>query len=174
MQIFSLAKNIGERLSIVAGALFGSQIPEFIQQYTQRLAGHVDELQKMVNQLQGMAALSHKSLEQYIQKFRDNADPDFVQQGNFMEGLVLRLGELKGALVHLTEGSAWMRSFYFFKELQSDIAQSTYHAFQMGINFSAEGLFFACGGMVLGWAIYRFLWRCCINATKLFKQPQRH
>ena len=43
-------------------AFAGSQIPQFMQQYSQRLAGHVAELQQLIDQLRSVAAHSNKSL----------------------------------------------------------------------------------------------------------------
>jgi hypothetical protein len=65
----------------VIGAFVASQIPEFIQQYTQRLAGHVNELYRLLNQMRQVASYSNKTLDQYIQKFITSSDPDFARQG---------------------------------------------------------------------------------------------
>ena len=157
MKTFSFIGNLIDRLCVVAGAFIGSQIPQFMQQYTQRLAGHVDALQKLINQLHQMAAFSHKNLDQYIQKFKESADPDFIRQGDFMQGIVTRWQELQQALNHLTQSPFWLRPYYFLRDLQSDIAHSTFASFQPGINLTIEGLCYAGGGMILGWALYQLI-----------------
>ncbi len=106
MRVFSFLGNLIDRLFVVAGAFIGSQIPQFMQQYTQRLAGNVDALQKLINQLRQIAFFSKKNLEQYIQKFRENLDPDVTQQGDFMQGIVTRWQELHQYLEQLTQSSA--------------------------------------------------------------------
>src|ERR1700679_1329642 len=105
MKIFSTIGSLLDRLCVVIGAFIGSQIPQFMQQYTQRLAGHVDALQRLLNQLRQMASLSNKTLEQYIQKFKDTSDSDFVHQGEFMQGILSRWEDLHQALDRLTQGS---------------------------------------------------------------------
>lgn len=155
MKVFSFIGNLFDRLCVVAGAFIGSQIPQFMQQYTQRLAGHVEALQKLINQLRHMSSFSNKTLEQYIQKFKDSPDPDFVRQGDFMQGILTRWAELQQALDHLTQSSMWWRPYYFLKDLQPDIAHSTLASFQPGFNLTIEGLCYAGTGMILGWVFYQ-------------------
>jgi Protein of unknown function (DUF2937) len=163
-----------DRVSAVIGAFIGSQIPEFMQQYTQRLAGHVDELQRLVNQMRQVASYSNKTLEQYIHKFISSTDPDFARQGEFMQGMLSRWEELKQTLVHLTYSSAWIRPYIFLKELQYDIAHSTFVSFHPGINLSMEGIFYAGAGIVIGWTFYRMMSRSFYfgysRAAAIFKQ----
>jgi hypothetical protein len=174
MKILSSIGNLLDRLCVVAGAFIGSQIPEFMQQYTQRLAGHVDELQRLLNQIRQVATYSNKTLEQYIQKFISSSDPDFVHQGEFMQGMLVRCDELYQSLIHLMHSSMWMRPFTFFKELQYDIAHSTFVSFQPGINLSLEGLCYAGMGVGLGWACYQMISKCILvgytRAATIFKQ----
>lgn len=174
MKFFSFIGSLIDRLFVVAGAFIGSQIPLFMQQYRQRLAGHVDALQKLINQLHQIASISQKNLDQYIQKFKENSDPDFNRQGDFMQGIVVRLQELQQALEHLTQSPFWLRPYYFFKDIQSDIAQSTLDSFQAGFNLTVEGLCYAGGGMILGWALYQMISKCfifgCKRAQSIFKQ----
>lgn len=157
MRIIPSLGSIVDRLCIVAGAFAGSQIPQFMQQYSQRLAGHVSELQQLIDQLRTVAAHSNKSLEEYIQKFLASTDADFAHQGHFMQGMVARWEELNGALLHLMQSSAWTRPLVFMKDLQSDIAHSTFASFQPGINLSVEGLCYAGIGSLMGWAIYQLI-----------------
>lgn len=174
MKFFSLFGNVIDRFCIVAGAFIGSQIPQFMHQYSQRLAGHVDALQKLLAQLRQISSLSHRTLEQYIQKFKDSSDPDFIQQGIFMQGILKRWENLQSALDHLTQSPLWMRPYYFISDFQSDIAQSTLTSFQMGFSFTLEGCCYVGGGMILGWLFYQLVSKCFTlgyrRAQSLFKQ----
>jgi hypothetical protein len=149
--------SVLDRLCVIVGAFVGSQIPQFMQQYSQRLAGHVDELQHLLDNLRQLAAHSDKTLEQYIQKFVTNADPDFARQGHFMQHLMGRWQELEHALYHLTHSSIWARPYVFLKELQADIAQATLFSFQPGISLNLEGLCYAGGGVLIGLAFYHLV-----------------
>lgn len=174
MKIFSFINNLLDRLFVVAGAFLGSQIPQFIQQYTQRLAGNVDALQKLLTQLRNIALFSSKSLEQYIQKFRDSSDPDFISQADFMQGILMRWQDLHQTLDHLTQSSIWLRPYYFLKDLQPDVAHSTLESFQPGLSLTIEGLCYAGVGMILGWAFYQLISKSIAfgytHALAIFKQ----
>lgn len=173
MKVIYSISSLLDRFFVVAGAFIASQIPEFIQQYMQRLSGHVNELHRLLNQTRQVASYSNKTLEQYIQKFQSSSDPDFARQGEFLEGMVERWEELNQTLIHLTHSSAWIRPYVFLKELQSDIAHSTFLSFQPGINLSMEGLCYAGVGIVLGWAFFQLLTTClqkgCARAVAIFK-----
>ena len=169
--LFSIG-SILDRLCIVAGAFLGSQIPQFMHQYSQRLAGHVAELHQLLDQLRQAASLSNKSLEQYIYKFMSSSDPDFAHQGQFMQGIVQRWEELNHALLHLTQSSVWARPFVFVKDLQPDIAQSTLAVFQPGIALNVEGLCYAGFGAVLGWLLVQAASKLLAAPWVLWKQKR--
>lgn len=162
MKILPSLDSLLDRLCVVAGAFLGSQIPTFMQQYAQRLAGHVDELQHLLNQLRQVASYSNKTLEQYIYKFISNSDPDFAYQGEFMQKTLLRWQELYQTLDHLTHASIWMRPYVFLRDFQYEIAQSTAVSFQAGVNLSVEGLCYAAAGGLITWLCYQIL-STCIN-----------
>ncbi len=155
MRLFSFVGGLVDRLCVIAGAFIGSQFPQFIQQYTQRLAGYVEALEKVVNELHRIASLSHKTLEQYIQKFRDSQDIDFIHQGDFMQETVVRWQEFYQILSELTQAPTVLKLYYFFKDLQLDIAKSTLACFQPGFSLTLEGVGYAAIGMILGWCFYQ-------------------
>lgn len=174
MKIIQLIGSLLDRLLVVLGAFAGSQIPEFMQQYTQRLGGHVHELNRLINQLHGLALQSHKTLEQYIHKFLYNSDMDFIQQGEFMNQMLIRWENLDQILYRLNHSSIWERPYVFLTTLQSDIAESTLASFQPGLNLNLEGLSYAIIGMLGGWIFYQILSKCLISGwsrgKSLFKQ----
>lgn len=160
MKFFSFMDNFFDRLCAVLGAFIGSQIPQFMHQYAQRLAGNVDALQKLINQLNQIASLSHRTVEQYIQKFKESGDPDFIQQGVFMQEIIKRWEDLYQALQNLTLSSPWLRPYYFMKDFQAEVAHSTFTSFQLGFNITIEGFCYAGAGMIVGWAIYKAISKC--------------
>ena len=174
MKILSLIGSLLDRLCIVVGAFIGSQIPQFMYQYSQRLGGHVGELQHLLHQMRQVASYSNKTLEQYIDKFLLSSDPDFFRQGEFLQGILVRWSELHQALMHLTQSSMWTRPYIFLKEIQSDIAHSTLASFQPGLNLSVEGFCYAGGGILIGWAFYqmvsKFMQLGWSRAASIFQQ----
>lgn len=157
MKLVSAMFSLVDRFCVVVGAFIGSQIPTFMQQYTQRLAGHVDELQHLLHQIGQMASQSGKSLEQYVQKFLSNSDPEFVQHGNFIQNIFSRWEELQQSLFSLTNSPMWLKPYTFFMGLQYDIAHSTLDFFQPGFNLGMEGMCYAGIGGLVGWALYHIV-----------------
>jgi hypothetical protein len=154
MRFLKFFSGLLDRLFLLIGAFIGSQVPEFMQQYRQRLSGHEAELNQLVDKLTQMASLSGKTLDQYIEKFMINADLDFAAQGTFMQGVVARWHDLHQTLQALAESSMWERPFYFFKYLNYPIAESTIQSFQPGINLTIEGLCYTGLGMGMAYLIY--------------------
>lgn len=148
---------IFDRFFIVLGAFIGSQIPEFMQQYTQRLGGHVDELSHLLAALKKSVARNHKNIESYIQKFLSNSDTDITLQGEFMQSILLRWQKLSASLHSLVESSVWERPYVFVKNLDSDIFASTVGAYHPGISLTVEGLCYTVVGVLLGSAVYQVL-----------------
>jgi hypothetical protein len=168
-----------DRIFVVAGAFLGSQIPAFLQQYMQRLAGHVEELNHQIAELQKIASYSGKSLDTYIQKFLASSDPDFFLQGEFMQTTVLRLQTLSQTLHDLKLSSIFMRPYIFLKEIQYPIAHSTYNDFQPSLNLNIESLSYTVLGILLGYVFYQTLAKlisaCATQISSLFyKLKWRH
>ncbi len=163
-----------DRLFVVAGAFIGSQVPEFMNQYTQRLSGHVAELDHLLQNLRQAAAFSNKTLEQYIQKFLTNSDPDFSHQGEFMQTMLTRWQDLSLSLQKMTESSMWSRPYVFFNYLNYDIAKSTLASYNPGLSLTIEGLCYTGMGLVIGFLIYQSLAKCLQMGSNrvvtLFKQ----
>ncbi len=157
MNFFSLVGSIIEKLFMAAGAFIGSQIPQFIQQYTQHLAGRIAALQNLVLQLEKMANMSQKTLYEYIQKFKDSIDPDFAQQGLFMEGIVSKNNYLQDVLVQLNQSPFWIKPFNFLKNFESEIGEKTYQMFEPGLTLNIEGICYGVIGLILGWLLYQML-----------------
>lgn len=144
-----------DRLSVVAGAWIGSQIPQFFQQYIQRLGGHIDELSYLKSQLNLYAGRSHKNLAQYTQKFLSEPDADFHLQGQFIQDIISRLDRLSNSLHSLLNSTDWNRLYRFFSEMDTETAKATLRSFQPGFSMSLEGVVYTGLGIILGYALYR-------------------
>ena len=151
MSVSNFVGGLFDRLCVVAGAFVGSQIPSFITQYTQRLSGHVAELDHLVAGMKKSAALSGKTVESYIGKFTSSSDPDFARQGELMQLLVARWQELSQSLQNLMESTIWTRPFVLASYWNSEVAEGTLAAFQPSITLSIEGLCYTGAGILVGY-----------------------
>ena len=146
-----------DRAFAVLGAFVFSQAPEFFQQYTQRLSGHVAELKHYVLEMEQMAALTGKALPQYLAKFLSSSDPDFASQGKLMEQMINRYQDLQVSLTSMQEANAFTRPFAFFAHFQPDIAGAACMDFKPALALTAEGISYAVVGLVAGYYFYALL-----------------
>src|SRR6185436_1727460 len=63
-----------DRVLCVLGAVLFSQGPEFMQQYLQRLGGHLQEAQRQLDLFREAATRSGRTLEQFIAQTHTNPD----------------------------------------------------------------------------------------------------
>lgn len=140
-----------DRVFAVASALCFAQIPIFMQQYQQLLYGHIAELKVQVDAMQKVAAATGKSLPEYISRFTSSGDPDFIGQGQLMNGMVERTFSLTEASHSLSSATVLEKPFVFFNHMSWDIVSSTFSSFQAGIPFSLEGFIYAFVGVLFGY-----------------------
>jgi hypothetical protein len=135
---------LGTILAAAAGLCF-AQLPAFIQQYLQRLGGHVDEAQLSLTQIldgESARALDAPTLEVLTVS---------LQQ---------RVTALEAGEQAISGASASVRPFVFLREFDFDIAAATLRVFEPALPLSFAGLIYALTGIVAGWLLY-----------ELFKAP---
>lgn len=143
-----------DRLLCVVGAVAFSQAPEFMQQYMQRLGGHVDEARRQLIQFEQAAAQSGLTLERFIAQTSTNADTAVAKLGGVMSRAVTRVDSLESAQAALQNASLWTRPFVFLRHLDTSIAQGTWAIFKPAVPTTAEGMVYALVGMLVLLSIY--------------------
>jgi hypothetical protein len=86
------------RLALAIGllcALVGSQLPEFAQQYRQRLGGALDELNRIIAQFDAEAEGQSLTRAQGIERLKNNADRLASERGAAVEQDVARADRLE-------------------------------------------------------------------------------
>jgi hypothetical protein len=81
-----------------------SQAPEFKNQYTQRIGGHVDELRVIVHNFDQDASRSNIDRSQALGLLKKNPEPFVRAQGVRMEENILRLERLQDQKIALEGG----------------------------------------------------------------------
>src|SRR5512140_3463976 len=100
-----------DRALCVAGTVIFSQIPEFMQQYLQRLGGHLDEARRQLQQFHQTAAQSGLTLDRFILQTSANADPAVARLGGVMTEAITRVDALETAQSAIQHASLWSRPF---------------------------------------------------------------
>lgn len=143
-----------DRVLCVGGALAFSQAPEFIQQYIQRLGGHVDEARRQVLQFRQAAEQSGLTLDRLIAQTNVNPDPAVAKLGNVMNAATARLDGLESAQNAIVQSSLFERPFVFLRHMDTEIARSTWSVFKPALPTTMEGLLYALVGMGLLLCLY--------------------
>ena len=143
-----------DRALCVLGTVLFSQIPEFMQQYLQRLGGHLDEARRQLQQFQQAAAQSGLTLDRLIGQTTANADPAVGKLGGVMTEALARVNTLEAAQAAMQQASLWSRPFVFLRHMDAAIAHATWTIFKPAVPTTTEGLIYALFGMLVLLAIY--------------------
>jgi hypothetical protein len=148
--------NLIDRILCVLGAVLFSQGPEFMQQYLQRLGGHLDEARRQLAVFQQTAAQAGISLEKFVTQTGSNADPAIAKLGGVMSGTAERVASLQLAHDTLLSAPCWERPVVFLRHLDLNIARATGAVYKPAVPTSTEGLIYALSGMLVFLGLYHF------------------
>lgn len=152
--LIGLSDGVIDRVLCVIGTVLFSQMPEFMQQYLQRLGGHLDEARRQLANFSRVAAQSGLSLEQLIKQTSTNADPAVARLSGLMSEATNRVETLESAQSAIEHASLWSRPFVFLQHADAQIAQATWDVFKPAVPTTVEGLVYAVIGMLVLLATY--------------------
>jgi DUF2937 family protein len=158
------AEGLLDRILCVVGAVLFSQAPEFMQQYLQRLEGHLDEARLTLGKFTEAAAQSGMTLNQLVAGAGQNPDPSMQKVGGVIQGAADRVDELAAADAALRGASAWTRPFVFAGHVDWGIARATWAIYRPAVPTTAEGFMYAGVGIVVVLALYHGAVRAPIAA----------
>lgn len=153
-----IAKMI-DRIFAVCGAIVFMQMPQFMQNYTENLAGHLAEVRWQLEQLRTMVHKSGRSLNELVAKFLVSPDSDIVFQGELIQGMVDREASFSSALTSISQASPYSKPLVFFKTIDWDIVNETSRHFSFGLPLSMESLTWGLLGLFAGYLLFRTLKR---------------
>ena len=165
MPFIRIIGGLLDRICVLTGAFVGSQVPSFMQQYSQRLSGHIHELQYQIQSWRQMAGLSGKSLQDYIHKFSLNPDADFSRHGEHMQSMMHRMNEMTQSYQLIHDSTTWSRPFVFASHLNGEIFRSTLHTFVPQMTLTLDGALYTLLGLVVGYATFHALRALCLRGV---------
>jgi hypothetical protein len=155
-RIFRTFDGLIDRLLCVLGAVLFSQGPEFMQQYLQRLGGHLQEAQRQLGLFREAASRAGSTLEEFVVQTRTNANAGVAHLSSVMGDAIDRTASLQSAHDALTHSSLWTRPFVFIRHVDPAIAKATWVAYLPAVPTTAEGLLYALAGMLFFLVLYHF------------------
>jgi len=149
----TLEKFLDRALCVIGAVLF-SQIPEFFQQYLQRLGGHLDEARRHLDQFREAAAQTGVTVDQLASTASAQRDASVARLGAVIRNASARVESLASAEGALRGASLWTRPFVFLRHCDAQIVGATWSVFRPAVPTTVEGLVYAAVGMVLMLALY--------------------
>ncbi|MFI5356580.1 MAG: DUF2937 family protein [Opitutales bacterium] len=153
-QVFEAGDTLIDRTLCVLGAVLFSQAPEFMQQYLQRLGGHLDEARRQLAHFQQVAAQAGITLDRLISQTSASPEPTVAKLGGVISETTARVDTLAAAQSALQDASLWTRPFVFLRHLDPAIAHATWSIFKPAVPTTAEGLVYALAGMLVLLGVY--------------------
>lgn len=146
-RVISSGEAVVDRVLCVVGAVLFSQAPEFMQQYLQRLGGHLDEARRTLAQYEGIARQSNMTIGELIARTSANADAVVAKHAGVMQNVADRVHDLAAAQTAIQDASMFTRPFAFLQHIDWGIASNTWSIFKPAVPTTAEGLVYAVAGI---------------------------
>jgi hypothetical protein len=133
------------------GALATSQLPEFTQQYSQRLGGAIDELTRVVQRFdRDWGAIHAEDRKAALARLTSSHDELVRRQGVAMEANIARLDALQAQQARMAVAGPLGRIEVFLSNPDPEVAAATLDAFQPAIPATSEGAISGGAGFLLG------------------------
>ncbi|MFS8183052.1 DUF2937 family protein [Pseudovibrio denitrificans] len=136
-------------VALVSGTVT-SQLPEFAQQYRQRMGGAIDALEEVKADFVADAAATNRSISEALAHMAQSAD-EFVQlRGTSIERSLDRLEALKDQQLAMATAAAFERVWIFMKEPDTKLSKATWEDFEPAVPVTVEGGVLAGLGFAAG------------------------
>lgn len=151
---------IFRRFAFVVGlavAVLASQLPEFAQQYRQRIGGALDEMSRQIAAFEGEAAAQSVDRDRAIARLEENADPLAQERGLAMADTVMRRDRLQLQKDAFATAGPFSQYAALVRDLDPGLARRAYADFQPAVPVTAAGFVSAGAGLVVGWLLTHLL-----------------
>lgn len=145
-----LFRRVAVALALLVAGL-ASQLPEFTQQYSQRLGGAIDELRGLIARFDQEAANQSLSRQQGIVRLEANPDPLAQGRGRDLDATVARAERLERQRDAFSTAGPLSRYAVLAEDFDTRIASRAYADFQPAIPVTTAGAVASILGFVVGW-----------------------
>jgi hypothetical protein len=148
-------------------------MPEYWQQYRQRLEGAVDELSAIVTQFEADSARQGMSVGNGIAHLKANPDQLAHSRGVAMQHAVNRLARLKRADAAFNGQNLPGRWWKLATNFDPTVAMHAYETYRPAVPTTGEGLIAGVIGFFFGWVLIHLLALPIRYRHKIFKRPEQ-
>ena len=151
-----ILRTIALAIGLFAATIF-SQLPEFAQQYRQRLGGAIEELQRIVQRFDTEAGASGLARDRALGLMQMSPD-DFVRRRGISEAATMaRLERLQRHREVLLADGPLHRFVSFLRYGDAQLTDRTLRDFEPAVPVTWEGFLAAFIGFIFGWGLIRVL-----------------
>lgn len=150
-----ILRRIFFALAVLAG-LCASQLPEFAQQYRQRLGGAIDELARIVADFDREAQGHGLTREAAIARLKTNADPLASGRGLAMAETTARMDRLSWQRDVMNRATPLRGLAVALTDLDPAVARGAMQDYEPALPLTTEGLLSALVGFLGFYAFGRF------------------
>ncbi len=148
------------RLSLFFALLVGiaaTQMPEFLQQYRQRLGGAIDELATVVARFD--ASVAREGLDQAtgVARLKDSPDPLVKREGEAKGDEIARLHRLQTQQLQIDGAGPIGRYVKFAADFDPRVAARAYAIYQPAVPVTTEAFLIGTIGFVVGGGVFRLM-----------------
>ena len=137
-------------IAAAAGGLSASQLPEFAQQYRQRLGGALDEMRQVVADFDADARRNRLTREQALLTYGAADEPFLRDRGLTMTGLLQRFDRLSEQEARLESAPPLMRPVVILSGPDERIVRGAWADFEPALPISPAGFIWAGIGFLVG------------------------
>lgn len=130
-----------------------------MQQYLQRLEGHLDEARLAVSRFRDAAAQAGMTLDQLVNSASANPDPAMGKLGGVVHEAVARVDTLAASDAALRGASALTRPFVFLSHADWGIARATLSIYRPAVPTTFEGMVYSAAGILIVVGVYHLVVR---------------
>jgi Protein of unknown function (DUF2937) len=148
------------RLAIAIGllcALLGSQLPEFAQQYRQRLGGALDELDRMITQFDVESSGQSLTRDQGLDRLNTNDDPLARERGAAIAADIGRAERLQRQQDALRSAGPLTRLAAMTENFDAPTVRRALGEYEPAVPVTIEALVIGAIGLAVGWGATHLL-----------------
>ncbi len=137
-------------VTALAGGVGASQLPEFAQQYRQRLGGALDEIRQVVADFDADAGRNRLTREEALATY-DRADENFLRdRGETMTGVVRRYEHLARQRERMDTVAPALRPLAVLQFPDERVVEGAWSDFEPAVPVTPAGILWAGLGLLLG------------------------
>jgi hypothetical protein len=139
---FRKLDSLAAAVVAAVAAMACAQLPEFIQQYLQRLGGHIDEAKRALRTVTESVAVQGL---------------DEAGRAAAIAAHEARVAALQSARDAIASADPLLRPYALGRHLDPDIASGAWSVFKPAVPLDPIGLMYALAGLFIGWLIYEIV-----------------